>query len=117
MSNFNPRNNIIWVQGLEGAKAFRTEPNSVTILFDDENNNIFYIKSTDESGRCKLKSFKYEEFDILNLYIPKSILHTEIDRTLRSLLEDITDGNKPSVISEGIQSVKNKVLDFLNDII
>ena len=54
-------NGIIWVQGIEGAKAYQLQPNSNVILMDSENDNKFYIKVSDNVGMCTLRRFRYEE--------------------------------------------------------
>lgn len=54
-------NGIIWVQGIEGAKAFQLMPNSNTVLLDSENDGIFYIKLSDNVGMCTLRTFRYTE--------------------------------------------------------
>lgn len=56
-----PTNNITWVQGIEGGKAFQLPPGSNAVLMDSENNGRFYIKSTDNVGMSTLRVFKYEE--------------------------------------------------------
>lgn len=40
---FNYYQNINWVQGLEGAKAYQIYPNSSVILMDSENDNTWWI--------------------------------------------------------------------------
>lgn len=52
---------IKWVQGIEGAKSYQLMPNSNVVLMDSENDGIFYIKSSDNVGMCRLRTFKYEE--------------------------------------------------------
>lgn len=52
---------IKWVQGLEGAKSYQLMPNSNVVLMDSENDGVFYIKSSDNVGMCKIRTFKYEE--------------------------------------------------------
>ena len=54
-------NNITWVQGVEGAKAYQLSPNTNVQLMDSENDGIFYIKTSDNIGMCNLRMFKYEE--------------------------------------------------------
>ena len=52
---------IIWVQGLAGAKAYPVAAGRSTLLMDSED-SIFYIKTTDASGMPQpLRAFKYEE--------------------------------------------------------
>lgn len=54
-------NGIVWVQGIEGAKAYQLMPNSNVMLLDSENEGIFYIKLSDNVGMCTLRSFRYTE--------------------------------------------------------
>jgi len=57
----NANNGLVWVQGLEGAKAHMTQPNVPTLLMDSEGER-FYIKTTDASGMpLPLRVFRYEE--------------------------------------------------------
>ena len=79
MGNFNPQrnqfssyfnpvsaqsaatNNIVWVQGIEGAKAWQLNPNSMVILLDSEAEGKMYIKVSDNIGMCSLRIFDYTE--------------------------------------------------------
>lgn len=57
----NAQNGIIWVQGLEGAKAFPVGAGSNVLLMDSEE-SMFYIKSVDPSGMpMPLRVFEYSE--------------------------------------------------------
>lgn len=67
-SYFNPANtasavtnNIVWVQGLEGAKAWQLSPNSMIILLDSEVEGKMYIKVSDNIGMSTLRIFNYTE--------------------------------------------------------
>ena len=52
---------IIWVQGLAGAKAYPVAAGRSAQLMDSED-SLFYIKTTDASGMPQpLRIFKYEE--------------------------------------------------------
>lgn len=52
---------LIRVNGLKEAKAYRIfRPNSTVALFD-EDEDIFYVKSTDESGFSSIRIFRFEE--------------------------------------------------------
>lgn len=54
-------NNIIWVQGIEGARAYNVAPNSAVPLWDSESNTI-YLKMTDASGIPQpIRTFDYIE--------------------------------------------------------
>lgn len=60
-SNSTIQGNTIWVQGYEGANAFRTTPNSLFVLLDN-NLDKLYLKSTDNIGMCNgLRRFKLVE--------------------------------------------------------
>lgn len=67
-SYFNPTqaqgastNNIVWVQGIEGAKAWQLNPNSMVILLDSEVEGKMYIKVSDNIGMSSLRVFDYTE--------------------------------------------------------
>lgn len=54
-------NGLVWVQGMEGAKAHATPPNVPTLLMDSESER-FFIKTTDASGMpLPLRVFEYRE--------------------------------------------------------
>lgn len=54
-------NGIIWVQGESGAKSYLVARNQSVLLMDSEN-NVFYIKSSDNSGMpMPLRIFDYTE--------------------------------------------------------
>lgn len=54
-------NNIVWVQGIEGAKAWQLTPNSMVILLDSEVEGKMYIKVSDNIGMSSLRCFNYVE--------------------------------------------------------
>jgi len=54
-------NNIVWVQGIEGAKAWQLNPNSMIILLDSEVEGKMYIKVSDNIGMSTLRIFNYVE--------------------------------------------------------
>ena len=56
-----PTNNLVWVQGIEGAKAWQLSPNSMVILLDSEAEGKMYIKVSDNIGMCSLRIFNYVE--------------------------------------------------------
>lgn len=52
---------IVWVQGLEGAKAYPVAAGASVMLLDSEE-SVFYIKATDQSGMpSPLRVFDYTE--------------------------------------------------------
>ena len=56
-----PTNNIIWVQGREGANSWQLNPNSIAILLDSMEEGKMYIKTTDNVGLSSLRIFNYTE--------------------------------------------------------
>lgn len=56
-----PTNNILWVNGIEGAKAWQLNPNSMAILLDSEVEGKMYIKVSDNIGMSTLRIFNYVE--------------------------------------------------------
>lgn len=60
-NNITPQNNqIIFVQGETGAKAYQI-PNNTTILLMSSESNEFFIKTTDSSGFPTIKKFTFQE--------------------------------------------------------
>ena len=51
-------NPIIWIQGIESAKAYQTAPNSTVVLFDSEE-QVIYIKSADMQGKPSIRILDY----------------------------------------------------------
>lgn len=67
---YQPQSNsgLIWVQGMNAAKAFPVSPGTSQLLMDSES-ECFYIKTTDASGMpLPLRTFSYKE--IIN--VPKN---------------------------------------------
>lgn len=51
-------NNIIYVQGIEGAKSYLVGSNNTVILWDSDN-PVIYVKSADATGRPNIKILDY----------------------------------------------------------
>lgn len=60
--NNQPNNERIWVQGLEGAKAYMMIPGAEAVLWDSEKPYI-YIKTADLQGRPNLQILSYSKSD------------------------------------------------------
>lgn len=56
-----PINNIVWVQGIDGAKSWPLSPNSTVLLLDNEVEGKMYIKISDNIGMSTLRVFNYTE--------------------------------------------------------
>lgn len=55
----------IWVQGRSSADAYLVAPNGFVRLWDN-NENIFYEKRADHTGRLYMDVYKYEKLDNTN---------------------------------------------------
>lgn len=98
----SPTNNLLWVQGIEGAKALMLPPNAKIICLDSEIENRAYIKIADELGATKLRKFELHEIteeessshDLSN-YVRKDELQQLITELLPAREEVIV--NEPAV--------------------
>ena len=112
-------NNIVQVQGIEGAKAWQLAPNSMIILLDSEADGKMYIKVSDNIGMSTLRIFDYVEEvpstmtsgvtvnnDLdLSQYVRKDELSTLIKELTKEHEQSISTvtaaGPEPSVASPG----------------
>lgn len=53
-----PRDGLIRVTGMEGARAYQMPPNSVVALFDG-GQDIFYVKTTDGAGFPTIRAYAF----------------------------------------------------------
>lgn len=58
--NYSNQNGILKVNGIESAKAYPSMPNTITVLFDADD-DIFYLKSTDANNFQSIRVFRFEE--------------------------------------------------------
>lgn len=58
-----PSLQVPWVNGEVGAQAYLVAPNTAVLLMDSDN-PIFYIKTSDQSGKAIIQAFKYEEISV-----------------------------------------------------
>ena len=118
-SYFNPAtgasastNNIVWVQGIEGAKAWQLNPNSMVILLDSEAEGKMYIKVSDNIGMSSLRIFNYveeiptgkvtENLDLdLSLYVRKD----ELTKLLKEILDEQSISTAASESDKSVESV------------
>lgn len=86
MNAQKPVNGILWVQGIEGAKAYQLPPSSNVMLLDSDTEGRFYIKTSDNIGMCNLRIFEYTEItdkpqnDMSN-YVTKE----ELEKALKTI--------------------------------
>ena len=105
-SYFNPAtgatastNNIFWVNGIEGAKAWQLNPSSMVILLDSENEGKMYIKVSDNIGISSLRIFNYtEEIDTTSV----ATINNDLDLSqyvrkdeLQNLIKELITNEQP----------------------
>lgn len=93
---FNPynygNNGIIWVNGIEGAKAYQLMPGANAVLLDSENEGMFYIKVADNVGMCTVRSFKYQEVTPTSEPKTEYVSKDEFKAELEKLKKEIKNG-------------------------
>ena len=106
-----PTNNIVWVQGIEGAKAWQLNPNSMIILLDSETEGKMYIKVSDNIGLSTLRIFNYVE----EVQTPSNASNSNIDLSnyvtkeeLTNLLKELINEQSISTIAAGESSATNE---------
>lgn len=100
-ANANVTGSVIWVSGLNGARAWKQYPNTIDVLMDNVNKDIYYIKIADEIGNCKnLRAFRYSEIPIDEV--------------------PLQDANTPAmhnfVTKDDFASFKNEMLDAIRSL-
>ncbi len=118
-SYFNPAsgvgtstNNIIWVQGIESAKAWQLNPNSMVILLDSEAEGKMYIKVSDNIGMSNLRVFNYVEelqpstkATINNdLDLSQYVKRDELSKLLKEILNEQSISTAASISGESANS-------------
>ena len=53
--------NVVWTQGVEGAKSFNVAPGSYMILLDSDTDGVMYMKSCDMVGKPSLEIYDYKK--------------------------------------------------------
>lgn len=86
-------NTIEYVNGIEGAKAYIMQPNSVKWLMDSDG-SYFYLKTSNAQNQASVKMFEYKEIDVAT----KKALVPEIDVSLFVKKEEF-DALKKTVAS------------------
>lgn len=76
-----PSINLIWVQGIEGAKAYPVIPNQEVMLMDSEN-AVLYTKKADQQGRII-------EFEIYDLVRREDSIPGQVDMSQYVKITDV----------------------------
>lgn len=96
---------LIRVTGLEGAKAYQMNPNSVVALFDS-GEDIFYVKSTDGAGFPTIRGFRFSPLEMQEPVVNGEFVTRKEFEMLRQEVLNYgkqlvpTDGQKPDTTAE-----------------
>jgi hypothetical protein len=93
--NMQPNQTLIRVTGIDGARAYQMQANSVVPLFDSDN-DIMYIKSTDGAGFPTIKAYTFAPYDFVQSPL------TNNDYVTRAEFEELK-----GMIENGKQPVSN----------
>lgn len=104
-----PTNNLLWVQGIEGAKALMLPPNSKIICLDSEIDNRAYIKIADELGATKLRKFELTEITDAETTSKDLSDYVRKDE-LQELIMTLLPGKEVIVDEQPIQSTQPTVV-------
>lgn len=96
---------VIWVQGIEGAKAHPVAAGQSALLMDSEG-DCFYLKTADQSGMPTMRVFDYKE----RLNTPPEPKNADLSDfiTKEELSHYVTKEDLKSTISELIKKGKKK---------
>lgn len=92
-----PTQNLIRVNGINGAKAYQMPANSTVALFD-ANEDVMYIKTTDGAGFPAIRLFRFEELK------QETAQEVKQDYISRQEFEDF----KREVLDNAKQSIQRK---------
>ena len=87
-----PTVGVFWVQGLEGAKGYQVNTaNTEVYLRDSEDNDILYVKTTDQFGRPNsLKMYRLAEETIQDTAVQNTSNFVTVDQ-LNDILDEKLD--------------------------
>ena len=87
-----PRDGLIRVTGMDGAKAYQLPPNSAVALFDG-GQDVFYVKTTDGAGFPTIKAYAFAPMqETAPQPTPEYVTRQEFDQLKEAIL-----GGKQSV--------------------
>lgn len=87
-----PRDGLIRVTGMDGAKAYQLPPNSAVALFDG-GQDVFYVKTTDGAGFPTIKAYAFAPMqEAAPQPAPEYVTRQEFDQLKEAIL-----GGKQSV--------------------
>lgn len=80
------QNDLLQVNGLEGARNYPVSPNCRVVLFDS-NQDIFYIKSTDSGGYPSISTFQFSAVQEQNTQLQNFATKDDLGAVLAQIQE------------------------------
>lgn len=104
----NISSGIVWVQGIEGAKAHPVAPGQAVLLMDSDS-DCLYLKSADMTGMPSLRVFDYKE----RVSAPQETKNEDFSQfaTKEDISLYVTKDELKSTISELEKKLKGKKKD------
>lgn len=104
----NISSGIVWVQGIEGAKAHPVAPGQAVLLMDSDS-DCLYLKSADMTGMPSLRVFDYKE----RVSAPQETKNEDLSQfaTKEDTSLYVTKDELKSTISELEKKLKGKKKD------
>lgn len=91
---YNRPGQVIRVSGIDGAKAFPMMPNESAVLMD-ENEDIFYFKTTDGAGFPTVRAFSFRPIESQPVDHTQYVTREELDQVVSSIKEMISRAEQP----------------------
>ena len=86
-----PRDGLIRVTGMDGARAYQMPPNSAVALFDG-GQDVFYVKTTDGAGFPTIRAYSFQPMEQAQaMGASEYVTRAEFDQ----LKEMISHGRRP----------------------
>ncbi len=86
-----PINGLIKVTGIEGAQMYQLPPGSVSPPLFLEDENSFFVKTTDDGGAATIKKYTFEEAPIIDTSNNQNDFVTReyFDQQMQNIMEAI----------------------------
>lgn len=84
---------MAFVNGIEGARSYQVLPNQTIFLMDNEN-PVFYMKSSNQLGQANIRGYKFEEINLNSN--PQADEIDELKRQISELKQMIGGNNNES---------------------
>ena len=89
-----PVNGLIKVKGIEGAQMYQLPPGSVSPPLFLEDENAFFVKTTDDGGAATIKKYTFEEAPMVTAGSGEFVTREYFDQQMNNILEAI-NGKHP----------------------